>query len=323
MRTWRATKATRAARAVRALPAAVLALLGPAAAPSAAADGGTSTATYTVWQWNVAGDAMNHNSTTNGMVNAAATSILNRDADFVALNELCASQYRALVDTLRAAHWPVDDANFARFEGTYPAKTAVCGGEELGIAVFSKRPLGVADRFALPDDGKREKRKLLCAGLKDQPHVKFCATHLTYVDAYRKPQLDFVRDRLEGYYRGGDTVLTAGDFNMEPDWGRMDDVYSSAVNTPYNGRNTGHYHELDDDDPAECHGYGESTVSTVVPEAAGPCGTGQKIDFVFVREDRIAGAYGADSLAPSTQCGGGLCSDHRILTGTVTVSVKD
>ncbi|MBZ6477796.1 endonuclease/exonuclease/phosphatase family protein [Streptomyces griseocarneus] len=271
----------------------------------------------------MAGDAMNHNSTTNGMVDAAAASIRGRDADFVALNEVCASQFRALVTRLRDAGWPVDGANFARFEGAYPAGHAVCGGEEQGVAIFSKRPLGPADRFTLPDDGKREKRKLLCAALKDRPHARFCATHLTFVDAYRKSQVDAVRAQLEEYHRRGDTVILAGDFNMQPDWGRMDDFYSAGVNTPHNDRNAGHYHELDDNDPAHCAGYGEPTVSTPDPQDAGPCGTGAKIDFIFAREDRIAGAYSADSLAPSTQCGGALCSDHRVLVGSVTVSVDD
>ncbi|MFC5724946.1 endonuclease/exonuclease/phosphatase family protein [Streptomyces gamaensis] len=293
------------------------------AAPAVAAPAAEGTATYTVWEWNVAGDAMNHNSTTNGMVGAAARSIQNRGADFVALNELCASQYRALVDSLRTAGWPEDSTNFARFEGAYPAGKAACGGEEEGIAIFSKRPLGPADRFTLPDDGQREKRKLLCAPLKDKSHMRFCATHLTFVDAFRKPQGDYVRDRLDDYYAKGDTVVVAGDFNMQPDWGRMDEWYSTAVNTPNNGRNTGRYRELDDNDPVNCPGYGESTVSTADPGDLSPCGTGKKIDFIFVREDRIAGEYSAHALAPSTACGGGLCSDHRVLTGSVTVAVKN
>lgn len=288
---------------------------------AATATESTATATYTVWQWNVSGDEMNHNSTTNGMVSAAAKSIRNRNADFVALNELCASQYRALQQTLRDSGWPVDGTNFARFEGAYPAGRSVCGGEEEGIAIFSKQPLGPADRFTLPDDGQREKRKLLCAALKDKTHMRFCVTHLTFVDDYRKPQADYVRERLEDYHGKGDTVIVAGDFNMQPNWGRMDDFYSAGVNTPNNDRNTGHYRELDDNDPANCAGYGESTVSKLDPGNAGPCGTGEKIDFIFAREDRIAGPYSADSLAPES-CGGALCSDHRVLIGSVTVSVN-
>ncbi|WP_306318272.1 MULTISPECIES: hypothetical protein [unclassified Streptomyces] len=41
---------------------------------------------------------------------------------------------------------------------------------------------------------------------------------------------------------------------------------------------------------------------------------------MFVREDRIVGAYSADSLAISTACTGvSACSDHRIVVGAVTV----
>jgi hypothetical protein len=46
-----------------------------------------------------------------------------------------------------------------------------------------------------------------------------------------------------------------------------------------------------------------------------------KIDVIFVRENTIVGSYRGDSLAISTACGG-PCSNHRILTGAVTVRVN-
>jgi hypothetical protein len=79
-------------------------------------------------------------------------------------------------------------------------------------------------------------------------------------------------------------------------------------------------------------GYGEWT-ATGTPGATPPCSTTQpqaKIDLMFVRENRLAGSYSGDSLSISTACSGiaatanypaGSCSDHRVIIGTVTVSV--
>ncbi|MEV3981914.1 endonuclease/exonuclease/phosphatase family protein [Nonomuraea sp. NPDC049758] len=276
----------------------------------------------TVWHWNAAGNTLNHGSTGNGMVRAAVGSIVARGATLVSFNELCASQYQALVTGLREAGWPADDGNFARFVATYPAQTGgPCGGGEYGNALFSKQPLGAAERITLPDDGKTEKRKMLCAPLQSRPGLRFCVTHTTYVDAYRAAQLDAVLTRLEAYHAAGDTVVVAGDFNLPPDAARLNGYYSPTVNTPNNRGNTGRYHELDDADAGNCPGYGELTVST--PDGKGPCGSGTKLDMIFARADRISGAYSADSLAPATTCTGnpgGLCSDHRVLVGTVTLS---
>lgn len=46
-----------------------------------------------------------------------------------------------------------------------------------------------------------------------------------------------------------------------------------------------------------------------------------KIDFIFVRENRLAGSYPGDWLSISTACDG-YCSDHRIVIGAATVDVN-
>ncbi|TDD15909.1 endonuclease/exonuclease/phosphatase family protein [Nonomuraea diastatica] len=282
----------------------------------------TSAESYTVWHWNVAGNTLNHGSATNGMVRAAVASIVARGASFVSFNELCINQYQALVTGLRNAGWPADGANFARFVVTYPATSGgPCSGKDYGNAIFSKQPLGAAERISLPDDGKTEKRKMLCAPLEARPRLRFCSTHTTYVDAYRSSQLNAVLRKLEAYHANGDTVVIAGDFNLQPNSARLDGYYSSTLNTPNNRGNTGRYRELDDADPNDCPGYGELTVST--PDSKGACGTGTKLDMIFAREDKITGTYSGDSLAPPTTCAtnpGGLCSDHRVLLGAVTLS---
>ncbi|MGW1059535.1 endonuclease/exonuclease/phosphatase family protein [Micromonospora rubida] len=83
--------------------------------------------------------------------------------------------------------------------------------------------------------------------------------------------------------------------------------------------NTGFCRELDDLD-SRCVGYGETTVGA--GSTGGLCGLGNKIDLIFVRENRLAGSYTADSLAIPTTCTIGACSDHRVVTGTVTVSIN-
>ncbi|MFG1842082.1 endonuclease/exonuclease/phosphatase family protein [Micromonospora sp. NPDC049175] len=284
------------------------------------AQAATVTATYTGWTWNVAGWTIHRGVTNDGLIPALADSIRNRAANFAALNELCWSQYKAVQANLLASGWPQDDTNFSRFEAH--SETA-CGGEPFGVALFSRAPLGAANRYALAADGTSERRKLLCAPLEARPHLRFCTTHITPSNAVingkniNVTQLDEVRGRIDSFAANGDTVLIAGDFNAQPHYGRLDSWYSTTLNTPNNGANTGAYRELDDTD-SRCPGYGETTVYDGNTE--GLCGQGKKIDLIFVRNDRIAGSYSGDSLAISTTCGG-PCSDHRIVIGTVTVSV--
>ena len=307
----------RVARAVVALVAVAGAVVA-APVPAYAA----STVTYNVWEWNVAGQKIHGNSTTDGLIGVAASSIENRDSDFAAFNELCWDQYKAMQHRLLADGWPQDPDNYSRFEPTYPeGHASTCGGDALGVAIFSRRPMGTALRYTLPSDGRTEQRKMLCAALSATPQLKVCTTHITTYDPahpeYIQNQIDSVRDRLEDFNAAGDTAIIAGDFNSQPDYNRMDGLYSSSVNTPNNGNNTGHYRELDDTD-TRCLGYGEWTDASRPVE--GPCGLGAKIDEAFVRENRISGTYSADALDISTSCGG-ACSDHRILIGTVTVVI--
>ncbi|MCX5395694.1 endonuclease/exonuclease/phosphatase family protein [Streptomyces sp. NBC_00102] len=277
--------------------------------------------TYTVWQWNVAGDTIHEGSTTDGLIDQAASSMVNRAADFASLNELCQGQYNALVTALRAKDWPADPQNFARFEPSRQAgNSSVCKGEAFGNALFSKKPLGTAARLALPDDGTAEKRNMLCAPLTDGTATRFCTTHITTNQSFNVAQLDYVRQRLEDYHAAGETVLIAGDFNAQPNYGRLNPFYAPSLDVPNNGNNTGAYRELDDNDTGHCIGYGEWT-SEGTPGSAPPCGGNAKIDLIFARESTLAGPYSGDSLDISTSCTGvAACSDHRTVIGTVTVA---
>lgn len=279
----------------------------------------TLTATYSVWLWNVAGWAMHRGSATDALVPTVSSSIQGHGAQLAALNELCEDQYRALVAHLRAAGWPEDPTNFARFE---PQGATACGGQAFGVAVFSRAPLGAANRYTLPSDGTSEGRVLLCAPLAARPRLRFCTTHITpessVIDGrnVNDTQLDAVHRRLESFAVAGDTVLLAGDLNAQPHFPRLDTWYARSVATPHNSANTGAYRELDDTD-ARCPGYGETTTPGT---RGGRCGQSPKVDLLFVRADRVVGSHSADSLTIPA-CGAAPCSDHRALVGTVHVSV--
>ncbi|MFG3491451.1 endonuclease/exonuclease/phosphatase family protein [Streptomyces sp. NPDC047972] len=306
---------------------ALLAATVPAA--TAQADTASST-TYKVWQWNAAGNTLHGGRTDTGMVTSAVSSIVNRNPDFVAFNELCKDQFDALVTKLAATGWNVDDTNFARFEPSLPAGSGVCGPKDgaYGNALFSKQPLGVASRTILTDDGTAEKRNLLCAPLQNAASgVRFCVTHLTTVNDLKYRQIGDVLAKLEAWNAAGEKVLLAGDLNVQPHYKAMDDVYSASVNVPtVNDGNTGAYRELDDNDgttTGSCLGYGEPTSNNPAGTAKNACdpALNPKLDFLLVRESALAEphAYSADALTTSTSCTIGLCSDHRILVGDVTL----
>lgn len=279
--------------------------------------------TLRFWIWNVAGNAMHGGATDDGLIEAAVSSIRNRDADFVAFNELCRNQYVALQDALRAAGWP-EGESFSRFAESLPASAGVCRGTAYGNAIFSRAPLGTASTLVLPSDGRREGRTMLCAPLRDAPHMRFCTAHISTSSdvgpdglAANVRQLMAVEDRLDEYHAAGDTVVLAGDINAQPSYARLDRFYAPSLDTAVNGDNCGAFRELDDTDPV-CPGYGERTV----PSGEGPCGTGVKIDLIFARESTLVGPYEADSLSISEACGG-ACSDHRIVIGEARLFVRD
>jgi endonuclease/exonuclease/phosphatase family metal-dependent hydrolase len=257
---------------------------------------------------------------------------------------VCEQQFIAVRDGLAAAGWAREPGTSA-FHPTMGGVPTVCGGGPVGIAVLSALPLGDVWAAELPHDGSRERRALLCAGRQDTPHLRFCSTHVTTLSTVlpsgrpaNVEQLRSLLDRVEASAAAGNTVIVAGDLNAQPQYRRLDTWYAPRQG---GGDDHGSYRELDDADPGNCVGYGEWT-ATGPAGAPPPCGNGApctpgdtrgcaKIDHLFVRQDRIAGAYSADALdipltctglAPSAERPDGACSDHRPLVGTVTVLVR-
>jgi endonuclease/exonuclease/phosphatase family metal-dependent hydrolase len=267
-------------RLSRSLAVALFALVTGLGTPAA----GAPPRTLTILQWNVAGQALHRGST--ALVGPLAAAV--RGADLVSLNEICAGQWRALVARLRATGWPQDPGNFSRFESQ--GRLCKGGTEAFGVAILSRAPLGTAQRFQLADDGRVERRRLLCVPVRT---VRFCTTHLTPFDArVNRRQLADVRRRIDAFQRTGDAVILAGDLNVEPPrlaaWGR--------------------YTELDDRD-GSCPGRGESTGAS-----GDRCG-GKKLDYILVHRDFVS-RYDADAAPVPGTCAG-PCSDHRPLYGRV------
>ena len=277
----------------------------------------TVTATYTVWTWNVAGWAIHRGSATDALVPTLSSSVQTLGAPLVTLNELCEGQYRALLASLRAAGWPDDPTNFARFEPHGPTD---CGGQAFGDAILSKAPLGAASRSSSPRTGPgRAPAPVRSPGVAPTPAL--CPSHITpettLIDGQRitETQLNEVHSRLESFNTAGDTVLFAGDLNSQPHDGRLNRWYSPAVATAHNASNTGAYRELDDTD-LRCAGRRDDDPR----DRRGPVWP--------VGEDR----HDLRALQPRRRLLLGRLpahcvvrrpprSDHRILLGTVRVSV--
>ncbi|MFF5505255.1 endonuclease/exonuclease/phosphatase family protein [Streptomyces roseolus] len=326
--------------------------------------------TYTAWTWNISGHKINRGAVDNGLVEQAIGSIKRPEnaVDFVSFNEICYSQYRAIRTQL--ASWNPDNPSYARFQEAIPAgstdtssdRNPICSGEAFGKAVFSRHELGRAEYrtftqesglFYRSADGVEHAvpNGLLCAPLAARPSMKFCSVHISPISTsdvlaadgktvlvpgkpYGYRQLVELASWLDGSAAAGETYMVAGDFNAQPDYGRLNQFYDEEVNAvpgSVNLGNKGAHRELDDMD-SSCPGHGEET--SINPADDVPCGKTQpKIDMIFVRTDRLASRdYTADAKSVP-DCAGFAkdgkvdpaiatpCSDHRVLIGRATLLV--
>jgi len=284
---------------------------------SNAATPGVSGATYRVWTWNIAGEKINKGDATTGITQVAVHSIVSRNIDLAAFNEICKDQYIDIIKRLEDAGW--NKASKFSYFSVAIKTSGSCNGRGGGNAIFIKNGIGDVDVMKLADDVVKERRNLLCSTIGKTSDT-FCTTHISIKNMSNgKPadtvQIGEVRDKVEQYYKSGRRVIIAGDFNAQPSYARLDGWYAPSVNTAANGNNHGAYREIDDLD-ARCPGYGERTENA--NDKTVPCASGSKIDLIFFRENLVS-HYDGDSLSISKECTGGTsCSDHRILYGTVT-----
>lgn len=266
---------------------------------------------YRVLHWNIAGGK--ENDCEPGLITRAVVRyVREHEVDFVGLNEVCPAQFAAIESALRD-HWRLGPRfDFAAFVGDGQARV-------VGNALYSRHGVQNVTRQMVGAD-QYGARNLLCAQVAALLHLRVCSTHLTPADATARVQLGRVLDQLEQWWATRrDTVLLTGDLNLTPNDPGLNAVYTASANTRNNPDNRGRYHELDDADPAHCPGYGERSVPNTT---GGPCGAGGKIDFIFVRENRIVDdAYTGDTFDIPTDCTG-VCSDHRAVWGRVRVRVR-
>lgn len=267
--------------------------------------------TLRVLHWNIAGGKEN-DCRTDLIARAVRRLAVAQRADFVGLNEVCPAQHDAIREALRVAWGLGPGAVFSAYQGDNVPRV-------VGNAIYSRRGLSDVLRQKLGRDQYGD-RFLLCGRVPAQPHLRFCSAHLSVGDAVASAQVSTALSRLETWWtQGGDTVFLSGDLNLAANHPGLDAVYSDTVDTPHNRNNTGRYHELDDDDAGNCPGYGERSTPGVT---GGPCGTGGKIDFIFVRRDRVVGAdYADDTLDIPDDCTG-ACSDHRPVTGYARLRIR-
>lgn len=311
--------------------AVVLALI-VAMAPAHQAGAANAEREFTAWQWNIQGG---YNGTHLQQVKVVTGSILKYDADFVVVNELCYDQYRMLISRLKEYDWPLGTsyARYTRMDNRSSCKAGDANPNgSVGFGIFSKHQLAPGiQRVALPEDTydtlPNRTHYLACATLGADTTVRMCATHITPTrkDAddtpvnIRSRQILAVTDTVNAHVGAGRAVMLAGDFNMQPHEAGLNRLYSGDVGGTVNRGNYGRFRELDDNDSANCLGYGAFTKDNGV----GPveCGTGgRKLDFLFVSENHISGGYSAHVLGISETCGG-PCSDHHAIVGDVTLAL--
>lgn len=267
---------------------------------------------FRVLHWNIAGGKENSCA---GLAIARAVRRFVREHDvaFVGLNEVCQGrQFEAIRDVLREEWNLPRDKRFSAYYGDGKPRI-------VGNAIFSRYGLKnvTASRVGTDDFGERN---LVCGLAQNLDHLRFCSVHLTPGDGAAAVQLRKTFDIAESYWRGfEDTAILSGDLNLTPNHPALDEVYSADANSPNNPGNNGKYREADDADPKNCLGYGERSQPGTT---AGPCRTGQKIDFIFARENRIKDKdYEGNTLNIPGDCTG-PCSDHRPVIGRFRVRVR-
>lgn len=266
-------------------------------------------ATYRFLTWNIAG-GKEHDCRTAEITAAVVRMVRERGSDFVGLNEVCRSQYDSIREALAEVWGHRASAVFSAYADGGRVSNAIFSRYDL--LGFTREQVG-ADRYGT--------RNLVCGRVRSRPNLRFCSIHLSPATSLARPQLMRVRDHVEGWWDDTrDTVILAGDFNLEPNDRAFDAFYASGANHPdHNPSNHGDYRELDDDDAAHCRGYGERSVPRT---GGGPCRDGRRIDLIFVRANRIVdGRYGSDTRDIPGGCGG-LCSDHRPVAGWARLRIR-
>ncbi|MFE7459893.1 endonuclease/exonuclease/phosphatase family protein [Streptomyces sp. NPDC057554] len=240
--------------------------------------------------------------------------------DLVTLNEVCATQYEALLEQLEEAG--------LRMHGTYASSqdnVPNCGPTgEFGTAVLSRAPIGPEEpdylRFTRTGDetytnGGRTvsvRRGLLCAPTLVAGEPLLACTAHTYARA--PEQLREIRDRLaEDAVPAGTPVLLAGDLNLQPNEPALGYLYAHPAGD--GDRPTGRFLEGDETDRKW---FSQGSTGGVVCTGSEPerCRNGEptaadrKIDYVFADTRHFSGGHSDARVFEE--------SDHAMLTAVFT-----
>jgi endonuclease/exonuclease/phosphatase family metal-dependent hydrolase len=210
--------------------------------------------------------------------------------DIVTLNEVCETQFTAILTGLSAAGYAMN----GRFATAKAAEGNCENTSNYGNAVLTRQPITndgddqIAFPLPLPEE-TGEVRTLLCV---DTPlrgrAIKACSVHLSPGDGKQGPQAAAVADVVNDFVDAGIPVLIGGDLNVEPDHDALDVLYD------HHG-GTGRFREVDETDWEQFGDFanhcrelyehscrtGEATFDNLLlPDP--------KIDYIFLTEDFAA-----------------------------------
>ncbi|MFD3905764.1 endonuclease/exonuclease/phosphatase family protein [Streptomyces sp. CB04723] len=242
--------------------------------------------------------------------------------DVITLNEVCETQYRALLEQLERAGRPMH-GTYASSQDNVPN----CGPTgAFGTAVLSRGPITSEEPDYRPfahtgnetyTNGGRTvpvRRGILCAPTHISRKPLLACTAHTYARA--PEQLREIRDRLaEDSVPGDMAVLLAGDLNLQPNEPALGYLYAHP--TGAGDRPSGRFREGDETDRAW---FSQGSTGGVVCTGSEPerCRNGEptaddrKIDYAFADTRHFTGGHGDAEMYEE--------SDHAMLTAVFTLA---
>lgn len=256
------------------------------------------------------------------------------DADFIALQEVCPSQYEGLKAQVQRQNWTIDYV-----EQSNPTRNGCNGAIPRVVIVWRGGSKGETKAFTnltgipgAPGNG------MVCVKVnKHDVMVHACSVHLASTD-WKSPEsvlhqgsdlrmaaITTIKQKAREWIQQGDFVVIAGDFNANPSRLEMSKMYDPRIPGAQRGLE-GDFTEYNRDSPNTREG---KWTANPPPQPADPQDPNydpnnppmkdpppKKIDYIFFSTNR-APLY-ADSFQQPQATG----SDHRMITSTAQMSLK-
>jgi hypothetical protein len=240
--------------------------------------------------WNVAGGGRLHRGRVDtGMAESVVAWIIESNATFVSLNEICQPQFDEILRRLQSAGWIANVVDHGRFAGMRNSTCMRDGVTPYGNGLIARVPLGPEQITHLPHPilrrpatipGSREWRNVLCANELGTMRV-YCTTHVTTDPVFRDLQLRRIVALGTRLLEQGWMPIMSGDFNATA---------------------------------SKLGGFAEQFTHLFVP------GMGVRVDHIFVPTRSMTGLWSFEPELPPSACLDGLtnlpgrpCSDHARL----------